>query len=506
MRAADFHKFQQSGENVCIEFKRGGNGAQKDTFETICAFLNRFGGDVFLGVTDDGEIVGVPHGEVEPIMRHIVNVASDPQQMDPPFYLSPDAFKAGGRDIVHVRVPPSADVHRFKGVVYDRLHEADVRVRSTEAIAQMFIRKHEIYTERRVYPGIRKSDMRLDLIRPVKEMAAAFRPDHPWRKLGDAAFFKSAKLYARDPVSGKEGFNAAGVLLFGKDDVILDVFPAYRTDAIMRKVNVNRYDDRETVRTNLIEAFDALMAFGAKHLDDKFYLEGVQRVSVRGKILREVIANSLMHREFSSSMTARLIIERDRLFADNANRAAAHGIITPENVRPVSKNPIIAAFFKEIGRADELGSGTRNLYHYTRLYSGTDPIIDEEDAFSVTVPLNDDYSPEVGEGTQGNPPVNPPDDMAGTTRDHATMSGPLSGLKSGLKSGPLSGLKSGLNETDSKLIGFIQSNPSVTIQELQEMLNLSRNGVRKALGRLKATGWLRRIGPDKGGHWEVVKK
>ena len=90
MRAADFHKFQQSGENVCIEFKRGGNGAQKDTFETICAFLNRFGGDVFLGVTDDGEVVGVPHGEVEPIMRHVVNVASDPQQMDPPFYLLPE--------------------------------------------------------------------------------------------------------------------------------------------------------------------------------------------------------------------------------------------------------------------------------------------------------------------------------------------------------------------------------------------------------------------------------
>lgn len=70
----------------------------------------------------------------------------------------------------------------------------------------------------------------------------------------------------------------------------------------------------------------------------------------------------------------------------------------------------------------------------------------------------------------------------------------------------LSGLKSGLNETDSKLMGFIQSNPSVTIQELQEMLNLSRNGVRKALGRLKATGWFRRVGPDKGGHWEVLER
>jgi len=484
MTRSDFENVLKMGENVCVEFKRGGNGAQSDTFETVCAFLNRFGGDIFLGVTDDGKVIGVPEGEVESIKRHIVNVASDPQQMDPPFYLLPDSFKIGKRNIVHVRVPPSADVHRFKGVVYDRLHEADVRVRATEAIAQMFIRKHEIYTERRIYPGIRKSDLRLDLIPQVKEMASAFRPDHPWRKLGTMAFFKSAKLYARDPVTGKDGFNAACVLLFGKDDVILDVFPPYRTDAIMRRVNVDRYDDRETVKTNLIEGFDLLMAFGAKHLDDKFYLEGVQRVSVRGKILREVIANSLIHREYSSSKTARIIIERDRLFADNANRAASHGIITPENVRPVSKNPILASFFKQIGRADELGSGTRNLYHYTRLYSGADPVMDEEDVFSITIPLNDSYSPEVGEdaekglnGTQG------------------------SGLKSGLKSS----LKSGLNATDIETMSAIAEKPSITIPELQTRLSLSRNGVKKSLNRLKAGGRLRRVGPDKGGHWEIVE-
>ncbi len=385
-----------------------------------------------------------------------------------------------------MRVPPSADVHRFKGSVYDRLHEADVRVRATEAIAQMFIRKHEIYTERRIYPGIRKSDLKLDLIPQVKEMAATFRPDHPWGKMGTMAFFKSAKLYARDPISGKDGFNAAGVLLFGKDDVILDVFPAYRTDAIMRRVNVNRYDDRETVRTNLIEAFDALMAFGAKHLDDKFYLEGVQRVSIRGKILREVIGNSLVHREYSSSKTARLIIERDRLFADNANRAATHGIITPENVRPVSKNPILASFFKQIGRADELGSGTRNLYHYVRLYSGVDPIMDEEDVFSITIPLNAAYSPEVeGRGVS-----------VGSLK---------SGLESTLKSTLKNTLKSTLKNTDEKLVEIILSTPAATIPIMQEKLGITRDGVNKALKRLKSKGIIRRVGPDKGGHWEVLK-
>lgn len=476
MTARDFEHFRQLGENVGIEFKRGGNGAQADTFESICAFLNRFGGDLFLGVEDDGAVVGVPAGAVEPMMRHVVKVAGDPGLMDPPFYLQPESFKVGGRNVVHVRVPPSADVHRFKGVVFDRFHEADVRVRETEAIAQLYIRKQEIYTERRVYPGIRKSDLRLDLVPVAKEMAATFRPDHPWRKLGADAFFKSARLFGRDAATGKEGFNAAGVLLFGKDDTILDVFPAYRTDALLRRVDVDRYDDRDTVCTNLVEAFSRLMAFGEKHLPDKFWLDGPNRVSLRGKILREVVSNSLVHREYSSSKPARLVIEKDRLWADNANRAAFHGLITPENVQPVPKNPILASFFKQIGNADELGSGTRNLFRYVRLYSGADPVLDEEDQFKVTIPLDDNHVP--GRSSQ----------------------------YSGLTTGPITGLTTGLkNELDKAILAFLENNPSGTMTTVAARLGKARSVVAEHIRNLKVAGFLIREGGRARGTWKVVQ-
>ncbi len=42
-------------------------------------------------------------------------------------------------------------------------------------------------------------------------------------------------------------------MLWGKDEVILDAAPAYLTDALLRRVNVDRYDDREIIQTNLIE-------------------------------------------------------------------------------------------------------------------------------------------------------------------------------------------------------------------------------------------------------------
>lgn len=477
MTPKDFERFRQLGENVGIEFKRGGNGAQGDTFETICAFLNRFGGDLFLGVDDDGTPVGVPPGAVEPMMRHIVKVAGDPQLMDPPFYLQPDSFKVSGRCIVHVRVPSSADVHRFKGSVFDRHHEADIRVRATETIAQLYIRKQEIYTERRVYPGVRKADLRLDLVPAAKEMAATFRPDHPWRRLGLDAFFKSARLFGRDAATGKEGFNAAGILLFGKDDTILDVFPAYRTDAILRRVNADRYDDRETVVTNLIEAFSRLMAFGEKHLPDKFWLDGPSRVSLRGKILREVISNSLVHREYSSSKPARLVIEKDCLWADNANRAAFHGLITPDNVQPVPKNPIIAAFFKQIGNADELGSGTRNLFRYVRLYSGADPVLDEEDQFKVTIPLVESHNPETALQTD---------------------------LQITLQTTLQKTLQKGCSDIEGKILAMLSENASMTTSEMASRLALSRMTVSTHIRNLKASCRLVREGGRAHGVWKVV--
>ena len=62
------------------------------------------------------------------------------------------------------------------------------------------------------------------------------------------------------------------------------------------------------------------MEFIEKHLNDKFYLEGTQRISIRNKIFREVCANLLIHREFSSAYPAKLIIENDKVRTENANK------------------------------------------------------------------------------------------------------------------------------------------------------------------------------------------
>ncbi len=54
-------------------------------------------------------------------------------------------------------------------------------------------------------------------------------------------------------------------------------------------------------------------------------------------------------------------------------------------VVPFPKNPVIAKFFRQIGRAGELGSGMRNMMKFSRAYGGADPELIEGDVFRIVI-------------------------------------------------------------------------------------------------------------------------
>lgn len=81
-------------------------------------------------------------------------------------------------------------------------------------------------------------------------------------------------------------------------------------DAIYRVENIDRYDDQLIVSSNLIESYDKLMEFVAKHTSDKFHLIDNTSVSLRDLIAREIVSNILVHRDYTSAFPAKLIIEK----------------------------------------------------------------------------------------------------------------------------------------------------------------------------------------------------
>jgi len=94
-----------------------------------------------------------------------------------------------------------------------------------------------------------------------------------------------------------------------------------------------------------------------------------------------------------------MVIERERILVENGNRAHGIGALDIRTFKPFAKNPTISKVFREIGFADELGSGMRNSYKYTRLYSGAEPEFIEGDVFEIVIPLTTGSMTKVGPGT-----------------------------------------------------------------------------------------------------------
>ena len=377
-------------EKITIEYKECQNGIYDDVYETVCSFSNRYGGYIIMGVKDGGIPIGIKRDMIKDMKKNFVNQLNNPDRMSPTLYLSIEEFEYDGMMLLWVYVPPTSTVEKCANRIYDRNEDGDMDITDSPIQLQnMYNRKSNTYVEHKIFPYVSLDDLRLDLMNKVRNLVKSRKPDHDWLQMSDQDILKSAGLWEKDFSSGVQGYNLAGVLLFGKDEVIRSCCPGYVTDAIYRVENLDRYDDRLQVATNLIESYELLMEFVAKHTSDKFFLVDNVNTSIRDLIAREVIGNILVHRDFSSAYPAKLIIEKDWLKTENWCVPRRHGNIMSDEFTPYPKNPLIQHFFANIGRTDTIGSGVRNLYKYTPIYSeGGMPELFEDDVFKISIPLN----------------------------------------------------------------------------------------------------------------------
>lgn len=378
------------GENHTTEFKKSQTSITKDVYESVCAFSNRDGGNIFLGVKDNGEILGIEPNCVEQIEKDFVTAINNSNKMYPPLFLSPKEYKIDGKIILHIYVSVGTQVSRCSGRIYDRNNESDIDITNNEELVyKLYARKQDTYFVNRVFPEWGLDVLRTDLIDKARKMTRVRSDNHPWQSMDDEELLRSAGLILMDRESRKEGITLAAILLFGKDTTIMSALPQHKTDMIFRVENLDRYDDRDVIVTNLLDTYERMSAFAKKHLSNPFVLDGMQSVSARDAILREIISNSLAHRDYSSGYVAKMIIEKNRILAENSNRTHGYGNLDLNTFQPFPKNPAISKVFREIGLADELGSGMRNTYKYTKMYSGGVPQFVEGDIFRTVIPLND---------------------------------------------------------------------------------------------------------------------
>ena len=377
------------GESIKVEFKECQDNLPKTLFETICSMLNRNGGHIFLGVKDNGEIIGIQIANIQKLKKDFANLCNNQQKISPSVYLEVKEYLCNNKIILYIYVYESSDVHRSANKIFDRNQDGDYDItNNTNLVSNLYIRKSNTYIENTIYPYATMDDLRGDLINKVRIMAQNRVVNHPWATMTDLELLKSASLYEKDYQPGKEGFNLACILLFGKDETIASVLSYFRTDAVVQIEDTERYDDRDDIHTNLLESYERLVAFITKHLNDKFYLENNIRISIRDIIARELCVNMLIHRELSNPYPAKLIITKDAIITENANKPRNIGYIDLNNYSSYPKNPKIANVFKEIGLAEEFGSGIKKITKYAKIYGGKEPVFIDDDIFRAKVIYN----------------------------------------------------------------------------------------------------------------------
>jgi len=495
MNLTNVQNIIRQGEGISIEYKKCKDKLPKNLFETVCAFLNTKGGVILLGVNDDGIVTGVNPGKLEQLKKDIANLANNPEKLSPGFFLPIHSFIIDKKNIIVIEVPESSQVHHTNGKIFVRNQDGDYLVTHPVEIAKIVNRKQNYHSEEMIFPQVEFEEFNPELIARAKKLIKLNIPENHWWELDDKDFLLKAGFYRKDE-NGKEGYTLAAILFFGTDDLIQTHLPAYKFEALLRRNNIDRYDDRVSIGTNLIDAYDMLMAFIEKHLNDPFYMEGEQRISLRSKIFRELVANIIAHREYISPAPAVITILKDKIEFKNPNNPKFFGKIDPDNFSPVAKNPNISKLMLLMGRVEEVGSGIYNVKKYLPFYdkNATYEFIDE-DFFTTVIRL----TPDLQENTEKTT-IN----ITNLLKDDKNISSVELAQKVGSKL--VEKVGSNLTENQLKILLLIEENPKIIKKKMAEILNISTTAIDKNIAKLKKQGKLKRIGPDKGGYWEIINR
>ena len=225
MTEAEILELIKDGEGITVEFKKSTNEITKDVYDTVCSFSNRDGGHIFLGIKDNGVIVGVAPEAVDQMKKDFVTAVNNSNKIYPPMYLTPEEIQIEENIVLHIYVPVGTQVCRHNGKIFDRSHEADLDItNNSDAVYRLYARKQDRYYVNKI-TEFEMSDLRVDLIDRARKMSRIRNMNHPWLTMGDEGLLRSAGLILKDDEKHREGITLAAILLFGKDITIMSALP-----------------------------------------------------------------------------------------------------------------------------------------------------------------------------------------------------------------------------------------------------------------------------------------
>ena len=218
------------------------------------------------------------------------------------------------------------------------------------------------------------------------------------------------------------------------------------------------------------------------------------------KAVFEAIVNAICHRDYTSPASVQVMLFPDRLeilspgpLPKGMTVAKLH-----KRHRSLPTNPLLAQAMFFRGYIEKVGSGTRDMIDRCREW-GIEPPRWEDDEGDFAVVIRRPTTVKTTEKTTEKTTLQ-------TTLHPTLRPAPKTGIKTAGEN-----IGHTVNHTENHTVNTVKAilkiladNPSVTIAELCVMTGKARPTINEHIAHLKAKNRIRRVGPDKGGHWEVI--
>ncbi len=368
------------GENLHTEFKEILPDRESLARSIVC-FANTDGGDLILGVTDRGEIVGT--GDLDQAMLIIDDVAF--QRCAPPITILQEAIQVEGKTVLVVRIPKGSQrPYRTQSGQYYIRSANRCRQASREELLRLFQSSESIYFDETLVANCTYND--LDMSKFGEFLFEYFQ-----LKIHES----DVKVYLRNLhlVGSQDKPTLTGLLFFGKKPQEFLHYAKVICAYIKGKdIAIPPFDKKE-ITGRIPEILEDTQRFLKLYLVEEHKIEDFKpevHLSVPPAVLREAVVNAIAHRDYTITSAIRVFIYQDRVEVRTPGKLP--NTVTIESMKiggsHVLRNPTIYNLLAKMGMVTDLGSGVRRMMTLVREHSHQEvELVETENEFVVKVPF-----------------------------------------------------------------------------------------------------------------------
>ena len=360
---------------------REGKGELPDDFwKSYSAMANADGGVILLGVQEKprGRFKALGLGDIERVRKALWDNLHNRKQISVNLLSEADveSIEVDGKTVLRIRVPRATrqlrPVHVGSnpfGGTYLRRYEGDYAV-DEEVVRRLLAERVEDSRDERVLKGFDFSDLDMDTVAAYRNRFAAVRPGHVWTDLPLPEFLERVGAWGKNRDEGYPGLRLAGLLMFGRAEVIRDALPHYmvdfqeRSEARAEKRWIDRLVPDGSWSGNVYDFFRKVYQRLTADLKVPFQLQEGQRRDDTPvhEALREALVNTLIHADYSGRASV-LVVKRPDMFGfRNPGRMRIPPALAVLGGNSDCRNRRLQTLFQLVGYGDHAGSGLPKIY------------------------------------------------------------------------------------------------------------------------------------------------